>query len=180
MATIPCDMHSDQDCNCARCGHECSRVQIEEDRPLHRIAEVRSQQGLSLRAISRRTGIDIRDLKQQELATTDLSLRDLHRWAAALEVPVDSLLVDRDHELSSSVRDRAALVKIMKTVVAVQEIATSPRVARMTEMLREQLLAMMPELAEVGGWPNYGSRRPQDHVGRIAGNPINVDNLSLE
>jgi hypothetical protein len=97
-----------------------------------------------------------------------------------LDVPVGNLLIDRDHELSNSVRDRAALVKIMKTVVAIQEIAASPRVARLTEMLREQLLAMMPELAEVGGWPNYGSRRPQDHVGRIAANPINVDNLSLE
>jgi transcriptional regulator with XRE-family HTH domain len=180
MATIPCDMHSDSDCNSPRCGQECHRVRIEEGRPLHRIADVRSQQGLSLRAISRRTGIDVRDLKQQEAPTTDLSLSDLLRWAMALEVPVESLLVDRDHELSNSVRDRAALVKIMKTVVAIHEIASSPRVVRMTEMLREQLLAIMPELSEVGGWPNYGSRRPQDHVGRIAANPINVDNLSLE
>ena len=180
MESIPCNMHSDPDCTCEACVSACTPVRIEEDQPLHRIAEVRTQQGLSLRAISRRTGIDIRDLKQHEVSTTDLSLRDLLRWAAALDVPVGNLLIDRDHELSNSVRDRAALVKIMKTVVAIQEIAASPRVARLTEMLREQLLAMMPELEEVGGWPNYGSRRPQDHVGRIAANPINVDNLSLE
>jgi transcriptional regulator with XRE-family HTH domain len=176
MATIPCNTHSDPDCTCTACGH----VRAEESRPLHRIAEVRAQQGLSLRAVARRTGIDIRDLKQQELATVDLSLRDLMLWAEALEVPVSNLLVDRDHELSSSVRDRAALVKIMKTTVALQEIATAPRIARLTEMLREQLLALMPELVEVGGWPTYGSRRPQDHVGRIAANPIHIDDLSLE
>ncbi len=180
MESISCNSQSDSDCNCAACGSDCKPVRIEEDMPLHRIAEVRTQQGLSLRAISRRTGIDIRDLKQQEVPTTDLSLRDLLRWAAALDVPVSNLLIDRDHELSNSVRDRAALVKIMKTVVAIHEIASSPRVVRMTEMLREQLLAVMPELAEVGGWPNYGSRRPQDHVGRIAANPIDVSNLSLE
>lgn len=176
MATIPCNTQTEPDCTCT----ECSHVRAHAKQQLHRIAEVRSQQGLSLRAIARRTGIDVRELKQQELETTDLSLRDLHRWADALEVPVSNLLVDRDHDLSSSVRDRAALVKIMKTVVALQEVAASPRVARLSEMLREQLLAMMPELAEVGGWPNYGSRRPQDHVGRIAANPIHIDSLSLE
>lgn len=176
MATIPCNTQTDPDCTCTGCDH----VRVPEGRPLHRIAEVRSQQNLSLRAISRRTGIDVRDLKQQELATTDLSLKDLLRWAEALEVPISNLLVDRDSELTSSVRDRAALVKIMKTVVAIQEVATSTRVARLSEMLREQLLAMMPELTEVGGWPNYGSRRPQDHVGRIAANPIHIDDLSLE
>lgn len=176
MATIPCNTQTDQDCNCAACGPVRSR----DDRPLHRIAEVRAQQGLSLRAISRRTGIDVRDLKHQELAATDVSLKDLLRWAEALEVPVSNLLIDRDHELSSTVRDRAALIKIMKTVVALQDVPTAPRVSRMLEMLREQLLAMMPELAEVGGWPNYGSRRSCENIGRIAANPINVDSLSLE
>lgn len=176
MATIPCNTQTDSDCSCKACGHS----RLHEKKAVHRIAEVRAQQGLSLRAIARRTGIDVRELKQQELATSDLSLQDLLRWADALEVPVSNLLIDRDHELSSTVRDRAALVKIMKTVVALQQVSSSPRVSRLTEMLREQLLAMMPELAEVGGWPNYGSRRPQDYVGRIAANPINVDNLSID
>jgi hypothetical protein len=104
----------------------------------------------------------------------------LYRWQAALEVPVANLLVDRDQELSEAVQSRAALVKVMKTVVALQEVATSPRVARLTEMLREQLIEMMPELADVGGWPTFGSRRPPDQVGRIAANPIRIENLSTE
>jgi hypothetical protein len=93
---------------------------------------------------------------------------------------VENLLVDRDHQLSPSVQTRAALVKVMKTVVALQEVATSPRVARLTTMLREQLIEMMPELTEVGGWPTFGSRRPPDQVGRIAANPIRMDSLSTE
>jgi transcriptional regulator with XRE-family HTH domain len=176
MATNPCNVDSHPDCNCADCG----RRPLEAGPPRHRIAEVREQQGLSLRAVARRTGIDLRVLKQQELPTSDLSLHDLYLWAEALDVPIGHLLVDRDHELSSNVRDRAALVKIMKTAVALQDLASTPRVARLSEMLREQLLALMPELAEVGGWPSYGSRRSQDHVGRIAANPIDVSSLSLE
>jgi|694.fasta_scaffold07730_2 transcriptional regulator with XRE-family HTH domain len=147
---------------------------------LHRIAEVRAQQGVSLRAISRRTGVDIRDLQAEEQPNSNLTLEQLYRWQEALDVPVANLLVDRDQQLSESVQSRAALIKVMKTVVALGEIATSPRVARMTQMLREQLVEMMPELADVGGWPNYGSRRDPDHVGRIAANPIRVESYSVE
>ncbi len=34
-------------------------------------------------------------------------------------------------------------------------------------MLREQMIEMMPELAEIGGWPNYGIVGPSDHQGRL-------------
>lgn len=176
MATIAFGMQAHVDCTPAVSGHDRAR----DETVLHRIAEVRAQQGLSLRAISRRTGLEVRELKQQELATSDLTLSELYRWAEALEVPVDNLLVDHDQDLSASVRTRAALVKAMKTVVAMSEVTTSPRVARLAEMLREQLMEIMPELADVGGWPSFGSRRPPDHVGRIAAEPIRVDNLSLE
>ena len=113
-------------------------------------------------------------------ATRSTDASELYRWQEALDVPVANLLVDRDQQLSESVQSRAALIKVMKTVVALGEIATSPRVARMTQMLREQLVEMMPELADVGGWPNYGSRRDPDHVGRIAANPIRVESYSME
>jgi transcriptional regulator with XRE-family HTH domain len=176
MATIACSLQSATDCGAVVRGHDRARDVTE----YHRIAEVRAQQGLSLRAIARRTGLEVRELKQQELSTTNLSLEDLYRWADALEVPVSNLLIDQDQELSEPVRSRASLVKVMKTVVALNEVTTSPRIARMTQMLREQLIEMMPELAEVGGWPTFGSRRPPDQVGRIAANPIPIDSLSTE
>ena len=72
------------------------------------------------------------------------------------------------------------MVKVMKTVVALAEVATSPRAARLTAMLREQLIELMPELAEIGGWPNFGSRRPPDQQGRIGENPIAVMHLRLD
>ena len=98
----------------------------------------------------------------------------------ALDVPIENLLVDHDETLSESIRTRAAMVKVMKTVVALTEVASSPRVSRLATMLREQLVELMPELAEIGGWPNYGTRRPPDQQGRAGDNPVDVRHLSLD
>lgn len=176
MATIPECSQSSTDCLLTV--REANNLR--DATSLHRIAEVRSQQGLSLRAISRRTGVEIQKLRHQELPDSDLTLVELFRWAKALEVPVENLIVDRDNVLSDAVQSRAAMVKLMKTVVALTEVAASPRVARLTAMLREQMIELMPELAEIGGWPNFGSRRPPDHIGRIGENPIDVQALQLD
>ncbi len=176
MATIPVCTHSSLDC--LPTVREASKLRGVSQ--LHRIAEVRAQQGLSLRAIARRTGVDLQELKRQELPDCNLTLIDLTRWAKALEVPIENLIVDHDSELSDPVQSRAAMVKVMKTVVALTEVAASPRVVRLTTMLREQMIELMPELAEIGGWPNFGSRRPPDQQGRIGENPIDVQSLRLE
>jgi transcriptional regulator with XRE-family HTH domain len=176
MATIP--MCTQPPLGCLPTVREANKVR--DAVLLHRIAEVRAQQGVSLRAISRRSGVDVQELKQQELPDSNLTLVDLIRWAKALEVPVENLIVDNDCELSDPVQSRAALVKVMKTVVALTEVAASPRVARLTTMLREQMIELMPELAEIGGWPNFGSRRPPDQQGRIGENPIDVQSLRIE
>jgi transcriptional regulator with XRE-family HTH domain len=176
MATVVDGAHPEADEFCAN----SSATRARNGNGLHRIAEVRAQQGVSLRAISRRTGVDIRELREQELPDSNLTLEQLYQWQESLEVPVANLLVDRDEGLSEAVQCRASLIKVMKTVVALREVATSTRVVRITEMLREQLLEMMPELADVGGWPTYGSRRPVDQLGRIASNPIQLQSLSID
>jgi transcriptional regulator with XRE-family HTH domain len=176
MATIPVCVQSDSDCSPTV--REANTVR--DFRALHRIAEVRAQQGLSLRAVSRRSGVDIQKLRQQEVSHSNLTLVDLTRWARALEVPIENLIVDHDCELSDPIQSRAAMVKAMKTVIALTEVAASPRVARLTTMLREQMIEIMPELAEIGGWPNFGSRRPPDQLGRIGENPIDVQSLRLD
>lgn len=177
MATIPMCSQSSMDCMPAV--REASKS-CDPQRQLHRIAEVRSQQGVSLRGVSRRTGVDVRELKQQELPETNLTLTELYRWQEALEVPIENLLVDQDESLSNPIQNRAAMIKVMKTVVALTEAASSPRAARLATMLREQMIELMPELAEIGGWPNFGSRRPPDQQGRIGENPIDVKHLSLD
>ena len=44
---------------------------------LHRIAEVREQQGVTLQSLSRRMGVDVRELKRQEQSDCNLTLREL-------------------------------------------------------------------------------------------------------
>lgn len=139
-----------------------------DKRPLHRIAEVRHQQGISLRSASRRTGWTIEQIRDQELPESDLTLSDLYRWQQALEVPVANLLVDLDAPLSSPVLTRARMLKFMKTIRALREIAQDDGVRRMAEMLETQLLEVMPELQDVAAWHSVGQRRTQDEMGRIA------------
>lgn len=126
---------------------------------LQRVARAREQQGFSLRTISRRTGIDLRTLRTHELPTTDLKLSELRSWQLALEIPLVDLIEDDLQPLSSPVKDRAMMVRIMKTVVAIKEAAGSPRMQRLSEMLFNQMVELMPELKEIGAWPQHGSRR---------------------
>jgi transcriptional regulator with XRE-family HTH domain len=140
--------------------------------PLHRIQEVRRLQGMSLRTAARQLGTDIRSIRAQEQATTDLRLSDLYNWQRALDVPVSELLVDEDGPLSRPVRERGAMLKIMKTARSLVESAPPGPARRMAENLVEQLLELMPELKDVSPWHSVGQRRSLDELGRIAEQPI--------
>jgi transcriptional regulator with XRE-family HTH domain len=136
-------------------------------RPLHRLAAVRRQQGLSQRNLARRLNVDISVARQQEEETTDLPLSILYQWQKVLEVPVAELLVDSDAPLSPPVMERARMVKVMKTVAAIVEKANTPPMKRMVQMLCNQLLEIMPELADVAPWHTIGQRRTLDDYGRV-------------
>jgi transcriptional regulator with XRE-family HTH domain len=144
---------------------------------LHRIQEVRRLQGMSLRTASRQLGLDVRAIRAQEQGTTDLKLSDLYRWQQALDVPVAELLVEDDEPLSRPVKERAQMVRVMKTARALMETAESPSTSRMAENLIEQLTELMPELKEVSPWHSVGQRRGADEMGRIAERTISDDYL---
>src|SRR5262245_57060802 len=144
----------------------------QQGQPLHRIQEVRRLQGMSLRTAARQLNTDIRSIRAQEQSSTDLKLSDLYRWQRALEVPVGELLVEDEDPLSRPVRERAAMVKVMKTARTLVETAPEGGVRTMAENLVEQLLGLMPELAEVSAWHTVGQRRGTDELGRIAEQPI--------
>lgn len=148
--------------------------------PLHRIAEVRNQQGYTLRTVARKTGLDICLLKVQEQPHTNLTLKQLQAWQHALEVPIESLLVDRDLEMNDQIQARAKLVKIMKTVCSMREVTKNRRMIHLLQSLRLQLIELMPELEQVRGWNIHGPRNPTDNLGRIAIEPIAVSELSIE
>lgn len=139
---------------------------------LHRLAEIRRQQGVSVRSAARRMGVPMEQVRREERPGSNLSLADLARWQKAMEVPLIDLLVEQHPPLSSPVLTRARWVRLMKTVRALAEVGTNPQVARMTAMLEEQVLEVMPELSDVVAWHSVGQRRTHDEMGRVAERPV--------
>ena len=137
------------------------------EKPLHRIHEVREQQGTSLRSVARKLNLPMQDVRAQESPHSDLRLTELLKWQEILEVPLTDLLIDSEGPLSEPVGQRASMLRVMKTAKALLESATDDPTKRLARMLVEQLVQMMPELAEVSAWHTVGQRRTQDEVGRI-------------
>ncbi|MGI9455097.1 MAG: hypothetical protein ACR2NU_00960, partial [Aeoliella sp.] len=148
-------------------------------RPWHRIAEVRRQQGISIRSMTRRLGVTTEEVLRQEDPTCNLSLSQLCEWQQVLEVPLDHLLIDLDAPLSVPVLTRARMLRVMKTVQAIRESAKDSSTQRMAMMLVDQLVEVMPELRDVSAWHSVGQRRTQDEVGRVAEQPIS-DNFAQD
>lgn len=140
---------------------------VESEAPLHRIKEVRLQQGVSLRRVGQMLHTDIRELRREEEKTADLPLSRLYQWQQALEVPVGDLLVDSGAPLSTPVLQRARMVRIMKTVAAIREKAQTASIQRLAETLVDQILEIMPELKGVNPWHSVGQRRSLEEYGRI-------------
>jgi len=150
----------------------------------HRVASVRERQGVSLRSAARQMGVEICELRRQEQETTDLNLSELYRWQNVLGVPVGELLDDGCSPLSCPVKERANLVRIMKTVKTLQEnveqdggVEENAAISRLAETLIGQLLELMPELAEVTSWHSVGQRRGLDEYGQAAQRMISEEML---
>ncbi len=133
---------------------------------LHRLREVRQQQGISLRRIARHLKVDIREARIQEEESHDLPLSTLYAWQKILDVPVSDLLVEADSSLSPPILERARMVKVMKTAAAILEKSEVLPIRRMAQMLVDQLLEIMPELEGVSPWHAVGQRRTLDELGR--------------
>lgn len=136
-------------------------------RSLHRVGEVRQEQGVSVRSAARRLGISMQEIREQEQPYCDLRVSQLIEWQKVLEVPLADLLVDTESLLSTPVSQRARMLRIMKTAKALVEGAKEPPIVRLATMLVNQLVELMPELEEVAAWHSVGQRRTQDEMGRI-------------
>ena len=142
---------------------------------LQKLGVARRRQGLSVRCVAQRLGRTVGEVRAQEDERADLLVSELYRWQAALEVPIEELLDEPEDCLSPRVLMRAQLLKVMKTAMALRRQARSEAERRMSRLLIDQLLEIMPELKEVSGWPAVGHRRRADEVGRIGENPIPDD-----
>jgi transcriptional regulator with XRE-family HTH domain len=135
-------------------------------RPLHRLAEVRRQEGMADCAIARRLGVPIREVRRQEQPNCDLRLSELYRWEEALQVPATELLSEPEVELSPPVELRAMLVRVMKTARSIEERTQQASVRRLVKTLVDQMLAVMPELKDTLAWPTVGHQRKRHDLGQ--------------
>ncbi len=163
MSTLRCRLHGNLDDPDPR------------NRPLHRLAHVRRLQGVSRRTLSRRMNLEVSQIKLQEREDSDLRLSQLYEWQKALEVPVTELLVETDEPLSAPVLRRAQMVRLMKTATAILERTQQVPIRRMAEVLCNQLVELMPELAGVTPWHAVGKRRTQDEEGQAASRRLSLE-----
>ncbi|MGY8771250.1 MAG: helix-turn-helix domain-containing protein [Pirellulales bacterium] len=147
----------------------------QNDKPLHRIKEVRKEQGISVRTTARRLGVGTAQVREEERTDSDLLLSQVYRWQQALDVPVADLMEEPENELSSPVRERAHMVRVMKTAKSISERASEPNIRILAQTLINQLTQLMPELADVNSWNNVGQRRSLDEYGKIMERSISED-----
>jgi hypothetical protein len=133
---------------------------------LHRLREVRREQGVSSRRAAQLLGISVEQLHHDEDPETDLALSQIYEWQRLLEVPVADLLDEPHAPLSAPVMRRAQLVRLMKTVQAIVERSSQASVRRLGQTMINQLVEIMPELEGVTPWHSL-DRRTQNQNSRI-------------
>jgi transcriptional regulator with XRE-family HTH domain len=145
--------------------------------PLHRLGAVRRREQISRHKVGQVLGISTNEVARQECPSSDMSISNLRRWQQALGVPIAELLDDTDGDLSPPVQLRARLLRIMKTVRSIQGRTRQVSVQRLTTMLAEQLLEVMPELKDTGAWPTVGQQRAEKEVGQAYFRRLTVEPL---
>jgi hypothetical protein len=133
--------------------------------PLQRVAEVRHEQGVSVRRAAQLMRKPVEQIRAEEDPRADLSLSQIYEWQRLLEVPVADLLVEPHAPLSAPVLRRAQMLRLMKTVQAILEKSNQLPVRRLAQTMINQLVEIMPELEGVSPWHSFDPRN-QDPNGR--------------
>lgn len=133
---------------------------------LHRIREVRREQGVTIKRAAQLMGKTVEQLQLEEQEAADLRLSQVYEWQRLLEVPVSDLLHEPHAPLSAPVMRRAQLVRLMKTVQAIMERSSQSAVRRLAQTMINQLIEIMPELEGVTPWHSL-DRRTQNQNSRI-------------
>jgi hypothetical protein len=134
----------------------------------HRIDEILQEEGISLRSIAHRMGVTTAQAKSEADPLFDLTLTALHRWQAALGVPIGDLLTPPGMLLSAAIGLRAKLLNAMRTVRSIQLRVDDEPTQALAITLAQQMLEIMPELKSITAWPTVGTRRKLNDFGVIA------------
>lgn len=140
------------------------RSSAKSARPLHFIASTLRKQNATLAGCARRLGLTPSEAAAQIRPDADLSLSQLYAWRAVLDVPTSELL-PLENVVPDPIRNRALLLRTMKTARQLEDLARGTRLAPAVASLVDQLIELMPELAEVPAWPTVGQSRAPRELG---------------
>ncbi len=144
-------------------------------RALHRLAAVRRLQGVSRRTLAKHLNVEVAEIRRQEEETNDLPLSVLYEWRKVLDVPIAELLGECQDSLSQPLFQRAQLVRLMKTALALVEQADNETTRRMSQLLVDELIKVMPDLEGIGPWHAVGKRRQLNELGMAALRTLSED-----
>jgi transcriptional regulator with XRE-family HTH domain len=136
--------------------------QTKQTKQLHRLKEIRNQQDISIRSLSRRMNVTASEVRMQEEPDFDLRLSTLYRWQQALGVPAAELLVEADDGLSAPIQLRARLLRMMKTIATILDQPQTDRTINLIANLKSDILEVMPEVEKVDRWHGSSSDRSGD------------------
>lgn len=138
------------------------RFPSKSTRPLHFIASTLRKQNATLAGCARRLGLTPAEAAAQARPDADLTLSQLYAWRAVLDVPTSELIPFVD-VVPDPIRNRALLLRTMKTARQLQNLSRGTRLEPAVASLVDQLVELMPELAETPAWPTVGqSRAPRE------------------
>jgi len=168
FAVVPCEPPTvGPDCESIKAVAEAGLPTVAALGVLHRIREVRREQGVSSKRASQLMGKSVEAIRAEEAETTDLRLSQLYEWQRLLEVPIEDLLVEPHAPLSEPVLKRARMVRLMKTVQAIMERSNQPSVRRLAQTMVNQLVEIMPELEGVTPWNSLDRKNARNENSRI-------------
>ncbi|MDO4586897.1 MAG: hypothetical protein Q4C95_06310 [Planctomycetia bacterium] len=151
-----------------------SETASENQEEYHNVRMVRRNQNISLANCARRLGLTTAEARYQEQPSTDLSISQLMAWKDVLDIPLVELLPENEI-LNNPIRNRALLVKVMKTAKQILQTAKESRIHNMAITLVDQLVHLMPELREVSSWPEIGQSHENRDYGVAAYRRFDVD-----
>ena len=124
----------------------------------HFILETLKTQGMTLATCAKRLGVSLEEAERQAEPYSNLTLEQLFAWSDALDAPISELL-PFDLTTSDPIRNRALMLRIVKTARQLQNLSRNTTLEYAATSLVDQLIELVPEYAVVEPWSSVGKSR---------------------
>jgi transcriptional regulator with XRE-family HTH domain len=123
----------------------------------HCLRQARRSSGLSLEDVARRLGVSLEEARRQERGEVDLWVSALHRWAEALQVHIDELVVEPENGLSPPPFTRGHLIRMLKIASVIAKTTERATVKRLAQRFIDEVMPLVPGWGS--DWSSHTERR---------------------